>query len=151
MDRATVRRRSEQDREAGSATVFIVALTLILLAVAGLVVDGGLAINARQRVNDDVEQAARAGSLKLDLVQLRDDNRVQIAPDAATQAAGAFLTARGYPAGDTRITADGDQITVSAVLVRHTTLLSLVGIKTFTVRAAGQARPSVGIVNGVIP
>ncbi len=139
------------DREAGSATVFILGMALVMLAMAGLVVDGGLAINARQRVNDDVEQAARAGALNLDIAALRDGGKVRIDPGPASEAAAQFLADRQYPGDKVQITANGEQITVTAELVRPTTLLSLIGVKSFTVKASGEAEPSVGIDVGGAP
>jgi Flp pilus assembly protein TadG len=134
-------------REAGSATVFVIGFAVILLAMAGLVVDGGLALNARQRATDDVEQAARAGSQHLDLVALRQDGVVKIDSDAARTAAVDFLIARGYSSG-IAVDADAGQVTVSATIVQKTTMLSLIHIDQFTIRASGQARPSVGINAG---
>jgi Flp pilus assembly protein TadG len=134
-----------RDREAGSATIFIIGLAIVLLAMAGLVVDGGLALNARQRVTDDVEQAARAGSQNLNLQVLRQDGVVQIDPQPAHDAAIAFLLARHYPADQIAVTTDPGQVTVSAELQQKTTLLSLIGFDHFTVQASGQARPTVGI------
>jgi Flp pilus assembly protein TadG len=143
--------RQQTDREAGSVTVFVIGMSLILVAMAGLVVDGGLALNARQRVNDDVEQAARAGSLNIDMAQLRNNGVVRIDPGPASDAAAAFLAARHYPGGQVVITADPGQITVTAELIQKTSLLSLIGVKSFTVRASGQAQPSVGVDQGTTP
>jgi Flp pilus assembly protein TadG len=131
-------------REAGSATIFVIGFALILLAMAGLVVDGGLALNARQRAADDVEQAARAGSQHLNLDVLRQQGLVQIDSDQARQAAVDFLIARHYPANRIEVTADAGQVLVTAETTQKTTLLSLIHIDQFTIRASGQARPTVG-------
>jgi Flp pilus assembly protein TadG len=143
--------RLEADRESGAATVFVVTFAVVLLVMAGLVVDGGLAINARQRVADDVEQAARAGSQHLDLVSLRNGGLVRIDPGPARAAAGDFLAKRDYPAGGVSVTADDLQVTVTAQIEQPTALLSLIFIDHFTVRAQGQARPAVGITGEDIP
>ena len=92
-------------REAGAATVFVVSFAVVLLVLAGLVVDGGLALNARQRVADDVEQAARAGSQNLDIGEIRDGGVVRINPYAARAAATRFLVNRGYPSSGIRVDA----------------------------------------------
>jgi Flp pilus assembly protein TadG len=144
--------RDHGDSEAGAATVFVVTFAVVLLVMAGLVVDGGLAINARQRVADDVEQAARAGSQHLDLEALRTSGVVRIDPGPETQkAVRDFLARRGYPAGGIRVTANAAQITVSAEIEQRTALLSLIFINQFTIRAQGQARPAVGIAGEDIP
>ncbi|HST82136.1 MAG TPA: pilus assembly protein TadG-related protein [Kineosporiaceae bacterium] len=137
--------------EAGAATVFVVAFAVVLLVMAGLVVDGGLAINARQRVADDVEQAARAGSQNLDMASLRNGGLVRIDPGKAQAAAEDFLARRDYPAGSVSVQADPARVVVSAEIKQKTTLLSLIFINEFTVRAQGQARPAVGITGEDIP
>jgi hypothetical protein len=134
--------------DAGSATVFVIGFAVVLLAMAGLVVDGGLALNARQRVADDVEQAARAGSQNLNLPVLRSSGVVQIDPGPAQAAAVNFLLARHYPPGQIQVVTDPGQVTVSAQIEQKTTLLSLIHIDQFTIRASGQARPAVGINAG---
>jgi Flp pilus assembly protein TadG len=142
-------RRAEPD-DAGAATVFIVTFGVVLLVMAGLVVDGGLAINARQRVADDVEQAARAGSQHIDEATLRGSGIVRINPNEATQAASDFMAARGY-AGGVSVSASAEQVSVSATVEQPTALLSLIFIDHFTIRAQGQARPAVGITGEDIP
>lgn len=137
------------DRERGAATIFVLAFAIVLLVMAGLVVDGGLALNARQRVADDVEQAARAGSQNLDMVALRDRGQVRIDPVPAEEAATTFLVKRGYPQGGIRVTATGNEVTAWAQIQQPTALLSLVFIRSFTVSAQGQARPAVGITGEV--
>jgi Flp pilus assembly protein TadG len=139
------------ESDAGAATVFVVAFATVLLVMAGLVVDGGLAINARQRVADDVEQAARAGSQHLDLVSLRDGGLVRIDPGAAQIAARNFLAKRDYPASGIGVTATEQEVTVTAEIEQPTALLSLIFIDHFTVRAQGQARPAVGITGEDTP
>jgi Flp pilus assembly protein TadG len=137
--------------ERGAATVFVVAFAVVLLVLAGLVVDGGLAINARERVADDVEQAARAGSQQLDLASLRDGGIVKINAPAARVAAANFLTGRGYPATGVQVDATADEVTATATIQQKTALLSLIFIDHFTVSAQGQARPAVGITGEVTP
>jgi Flp pilus assembly protein TadG len=138
-----------QDR--GAATVFVVTFAIVLLVLAGLVVDGGLALNARQRVSDDVEQAARAGSQRLDVATLRDLGIVRIDPAASAAAARDFLLQRGYPASGIRVTTSALQVTTSASIQQPTALLSLVFVDHFTVTATGQARPAVGITGEATP
>ena len=140
---------SERDR--GAATVFVVGFAVVLLVLAGLVVDGGLAINARQRVADDVEQAARAGSQRIDVAELRRDGVVRIDPAQARTAAADFLRTRGYPAGGIRIDASPEQVQAEATVRQPTALLSLVFIDDFTISATGTARPAVGITREVTP
>ncbi|GLY17707.1 pilus assembly protein TadG-related protein [Kineosporia rhizophila] len=137
--------------DSGQATVFVVAFAVVLLVLAGLVVDGGLAINARQRVTDDVEQAARAGAREIQVDTLRESGTVLIDPEAARAAAGEFLAARDYPASGVTISADTEQVAVRATIEQKTALLSLIFFNSFTVTAQGQARPAVGITGEGLP
>jgi len=139
------------DRDSGAATVFVVTFAVVLLVMAGLVVDGGLAINARQRVADDVEQAARAGSAHINELTLRNAGLVEIDPGPAQEAARDFLALKDYPADGITVTADANQVVVSAQIEQKTALLSLVFIDHYTIQAQGQARPAVGIAGEDIP
>lgn len=62
---------AREDGERGSFTFAVVFWALIVMVIAGLVVDGGLAITQRQRAGDIAEQAARAAANDLDQGQLR--------------------------------------------------------------------------------
>ncbi len=135
--------------ECGTATVFVVGLALILLALAGLVVDGGLAINARERVADDVEQASRAGAERVDVLALRQSGVVRLDPVAARLAAAQFLAARGYSAADVTVTTDAAGVHTRAQRQVSTAVLSLIFINSFTVSAQARARPASGITAAV--
>ena len=145
--------RPQRPRDAGAATVFVVAFAIVLLVLAGLVVDGGLAINARQQVADDVEQAARAGAEQVDVPTLRGTGRVVIDSAAAGRAAENFLGSRRYTAAQVRISVDpvAGQVTATATRQLPTALLSLIFIRTFTVTATGTARAAVGITGELTP
>lgn len=143
-----MRRRHD---DSGQATVFVVAFAVVLLVLAGLVVDGGLAINARQKVTDDVEQAARAGARELDMDMLRNQGKVAIDQQGARDAVTSFLNARGYPSTGRTIEIDDNQVVVTATIEQKTALLSLIFFNSFTVTAQGQARPAVGITGEGLP
>ncbi|MFC7104684.1 Tad domain-containing protein [Nonomuraea rubra] len=61
--------------ERGSMSVFTVLFSVVVFLLAGLLVDGGSAINARLRAADVAEQAARAGADELDVDHLRETGR----------------------------------------------------------------------------
>ncbi|NYG55132.1 pilus assembly protein TadG-related protein [Nocardioides perillae] len=127
------RRRDER----GTATAFVVGMSVTLLACAGLVVDGGTAINARMKLADEVEQAARAGAQQIDVDTLRATGTLQLDRGAAEQAARTFIGGRGYSGG--AVAVDADTVTVTADEVVETTLLTLIGIRTFEVSATATA------------
>lgn len=136
MSRAPASARRRRD-ERGTATAFVVGMAITLLACAGLVVDGGTALNARMKLADEVEQAARAGAQQIDVDTLRASGVLQLDRGQAEQAARSFLVPRGYAGGSVAV--DADTVTVTADDVVETKLLTLIGIRTFEVSATATA------------
>ena len=128
-----MRRRNQQ----GSATVFLLGFATVLLVGAGLVIDGGLALNGRERITDDAEQASRYGANAIDESALRINGDVVVNPGTAVRRATDFMAERGYR--NISVTVDGDAVTTSAEGSVDTALLSLVGINSFTVRGEATA------------
>jgi Flp pilus assembly protein TadG len=123
--------------ERGSATVFLLGFATVLMVAAGLVIDGGLAMNGRERITDDAEQAARYGANALDQTALRSGTGLVVDSTAATDLATGFMADRGYHDIDVQV--DGNAVTVSAAGTVDTVLLSLAGIGSFTVRGEATA------------
>jgi len=138
-------RRVRASGDAGTMSVFVVGLVVVLMALAGLVVDGGRAVNARAAAADDAEQAARAGANQLDQNELRASGRVVIDSAAAQQAATNYLAARGYTGGEGSVDIQPNSVRVAVSDDIDTTLLALVNIDTFHVTGSATARAAVGI------
>jgi Flp pilus assembly protein TadG len=134
-----------------AATLFVLGFAVMLMGVAGLVVDGGLAINARERIADDAEQAARAGAQHIDEAALRADGTLRLASTEARQAARVFLTDQGYSPGDVMVIDNGVEITVRVERQEPTALLQLIGISDFDVAAEASAAAESGIETGDWP
>ncbi|HZP50278.1 pilus assembly protein TadG-related protein [Actinocrinis sp.] len=81
--RKPIRRRPSGER--GSFTFAVIFWALMAMMLAGLVVDGGLALTERQRAGDIAEQAARAAANDLDQNALRNGQYV-LAGDACQRA-----------------------------------------------------------------
>ena len=126
----------------GAATLFVVVLTAALLAMAGLVVDGGYALAARQQAAAAAEEAARAGADELSRDSVRAGGPLRVDPAAATAAVSRYLGARGQE-GQASIA--GDAVTVTVRVTRRTAILSAVGIDTLTATATATARGLTGI------
>lgn len=141
MARARRRRRDER----GAISAMIVTLIVMLFVLAGLVVDGGFAINARERVYDDAEQAARRGANQIDLETLRATGEVVILEGQARQLATDYMIQRGYDAGRVNVTVGEGEVTVWAEQTVNTTLLQLIFISDFQVEGSATSRPAVGI------
>lgn len=72
-------RRLRDDQ--GSMSVFVVIFSVVVFLLAGLLVDGGAAINARLRASDIAEQAARAAADQVDVENLRVTGQVRLLGD----------------------------------------------------------------------
>jgi Flp pilus assembly protein TadG len=133
--------------ERGSATIFVVGFSLVLFAGAGLAIDGGRAINARDKATDVAEQAARAGADQLDQGALRDLGTVVLDQEAARFRADSFVTVAGY--GPTTST-NANTVTVRVSATYRTALLGIIGINSIDVSGIATASPITGI-NGATP
>jgi len=138
------RRRARCGQDRGAAAVIVVLLTPVLFAAAGLVLDGGRAIAARQQAAGLAAQAARAGVDQLDVSALRDRGLDAVDPAAARQAACAFVRAADPGAG-CQATVNGPQVQVTVSTRTSTVLLPLLGINVLHARSQGAARPAVGV------
>ena len=142
--RSPTGRRSTTERdERGSATVFVIGFAIVLFLCAGLVIDGGLAINKRMRIADDAEQAARIGADSINVSEFRRTETLVIDEGLARQRISSYLADLGY--GSAKWTADigGGRVAVQVRDSSKTYILNLFGV-TFPVRASAEAVPDTG-------
>jgi hypothetical protein len=131
--------------DAGTVTAFTVVLTAALLACAGLVLDGGLALATKVQAVGDAQEAARAGAQAIDLTAFRRQGTVALQPEAAAAAARAYLATAGAT-GTVRVV--GDQVTVSVERERPVQILGMLGIGPFHITATATAIASRGPIGG---
>ncbi|MGE7434001.1 pilus assembly protein TadG-related protein [Kitasatospora sp. NPDC001175] len=131
----TLLRRPRSD--AGMVSAFTIAIAAGLLALLGLVTDGGLVLAAKVEASGQAQEAARAGARNLDLAKLRTDRTMQLGPGEAQSAADTYLRAAGAT-GQVRATTQ--EVTVTVERTQRTQLLSLVGITSLRVTATATAR-----------
>jgi hypothetical protein len=124
------------ERDAGMVTAFVVVFTLTLLLMAGLVLDGGLALAAKVQAIDDAQAAARAGAQAIDIPTYRATGQITLDPAQATADAQHYLAAAGNT-GTVAVT--GNQVTVTVTITQPTQLLDLAGISHFTETGTGTA------------
>ncbi|GAA4568101.1 pilus assembly protein TadG-related protein [Planotetraspora kaengkrachanensis] len=62
-------------------SVFVVVFSLAVFLLAGLLVDGGAAINARLKAADIAEQAARGAADQIDVALLRNTGQLRLVAD----------------------------------------------------------------------
>jgi Flp pilus assembly protein TadG len=130
--------------ESGTVAPLTAVMLLGLLAVAALVVDGGVLFAARRDLQGLADGAARAGAMAIDEGVLRETGAVRLSPTAARDSAARYLEAAGFE-GDVRIDADMLVVTVDLEETRPTLMMGLLGVRTVTVTAHAVARPRVGI------
>ena len=127
--------------EAGMVTAFVVIFTLALLAMAGLVLDGGLALAAKVQAIDAAQAAARAGAQAIDIPTYRATGQITLDPAQATADAQGFLAAAGEHGS---VTVAGETVEVTVTITQPTQILSVVGVDQLTVTGAGSATAQQG-------
>lgn len=126
----------------GRVSAFVVVLVSAILALAGLTLDGGLALAAKVRANGQAESAARAGAQAIDLTAYRSSGTLRLIPTQAIARAQAHLAAEGASG---TVTISGDTVTVTVTAAHPTQLLGLIGITSLSVHGQGSAHPQRGI------
>jgi Flp pilus assembly protein TadG len=130
-------------RDRGSLTLLLAVLMVALLALAGLVIDGGRKLNQSSSAYAVAQEAARAGAGIVDRSAAYRSGTFRVDEAAALAAARSYLASAGYRGS---VSADGaDRIKVSVTVTSRTLVLSLIGIDTMT--STGSAVAS--LVSGV--
>jgi Flp pilus assembly protein TadG len=128
--------------DAGRVTPFALLMTIALLAVAGLVLDAGLALSEKVRALDVAQAAARAGAQELDLHKYRTSSIAELDPARAAATARAWLASAGV---DGEASATTTTVTVTVRRTSNTQLLHIVGVSRLTVSATATATAVQGV------
>jgi Flp pilus assembly protein TadG len=130
---ARLRRRR---RERGSIGAFVAVLAPPIIGLIGLVYDGGLALEGRQRALDMAEQAARAAGNHCDLGVLREESRCVIRDAAGARAIAEQYMGNGVTLENFYTTdCNPDCVTVAVRTRVHvdTVFLGLFGVSQFDI------------------
>lgn len=127
--------------ERGQVTAFLAVFVVALLAVAGLVIDGGYTLAAKRRAMNEAEGAARAAAQAVTPGSLRQGEPV-LDSAKATLAAQNYLAKTGHTG---TIAIDGQRVSVSVSFAQPMLVLGLGGLGRVTVTGHGQARPVRGL------
>lgn len=145
--RRSVRWRDHSDAwwraDDGRATAFVVVLVAGILALAGLTLDGGVALAAKVKANGEAEAAARAGAQAIDLSGYRNTGTLHLIGTQAMANAQHYLSTVGASG---TVTVSGDTVIVTITATQGTQLLGMVGISSLTVHGTGSAHPQRGVV-----
>ncbi|WP_018504996.1 pilus assembly protein TadG-related protein [Parafrankia discariae] len=132
----------DRTRDTGTVTAFFLVLTIALLGVTGLVVDGGIALDRKSAAVSLAAEAARAGAQALDLADYRASGIVHLDPAAARRRAEQYLAGSGAQG---TVTATATTVTVQVTVTVPTQLLGIVGVDTLTVTGHASAAPIHGV------
>ncbi|MEV5407910.1 pilus assembly protein TadG-related protein [Thermopolyspora sp. NPDC052614] len=133
--------------ERGSMSVFVVIFSVVVFLLAGLLVDGGAAINARLRAADIAEQGARAAADEIDIDRLRAGGRIVLRPDqeAVCRRAQEIIDAQAVDgARMPRCEAGDDEVTVVVSVPWKAFFLSALGFDGDEMEAGATAGPDDG-------
>ncbi|MBG0827976.1 hypothetical protein HS041_09375 [Planomonospora sp. ID67723] len=126
--------------------VFTVLFSVAVFLLAGLLVDGGAAINARLRAADIAEQAARAAADQIDVEHLRGTGRVRLLEgDAACGEAEEIVSA--HAAGDVALTGCDrreEEVEVTVSVRWEAFFLAALGFPGSAMEATAVAGPDTG-------
>ena len=136
---------ADRSTDQGSATVFVVCFASVLFACAGLAIDGGRAINARDRVNDVAEQAARAGAGQLDDASLRAVDGSVVLDQGAAEAEARRFVNQSNPEYTVLPTAGTGSVTVQVEWTYPTAILGIIGVNSLAVSGTATAGPATGV------
>lgn len=134
--------------ERGQVLPLVALFLLGLVAVAGLVADGGLVLVQRRDLQNAADAAAAAGAMQLDEVAYRASGGTDVLldPSAAEQAAIASLM--GEDGTDITVQADAARVEVGLSRQATTTFLRVLGIAQVEISARSSAEPRAGISGG---
>jgi Flp pilus assembly protein TadG len=144
--RTAIDRRATADSERGSFSLMLVILTIPLLALAGLVVDGGAKLNEAGNANSVAQEAARAGAGIVNQANAYATGNFTVDQNQAIAAAQAYLASvagQGFTGTVTPVGTDSIRVAVS--VTQPTRILSLIGIDTISSNGSATASLVTGV------
>lgn len=129
--------RARLGNDRGSIVAFVVLLSTCLLALGGLVAEGGAVMTARENAMAEAEQAARLGAAQASVASLHD-GRLLEQGTGPLAAADSLMRRYGHKGWATRrggvVTATVDPFTV------RTPLLAIAGVTSVQITARASAK-----------
>jgi len=137
-------RRLHSD-ESGQIIVLVAILMIGLVAVVGLVTDGGLVFSQRRDLQNAADAAALAGAMQIDENAYRASGAVVLDERAAREAAVEYLEAEGDMSYS--VVVRPARVEVSVSRQASTGFLRVVGIDGFEISAGASAAPRHGVAS----
>lgn len=130
-------------------SVFVVIFSIAVFLLAGLLVDGGAAINARLKAADVAEQGARAAADQIDIDALRATGQVRLLADSGAVCDRAREIVTAHVAHGVRMTecligGGQNEVTIGVGVHWDAFFLSVLGFRGSDMEAAATAGPDAG-------
>lgn len=138
--------RQSMRRDDGGIAVYVAILTIVLLSIIGLVLDGGGKLRATERADALAIEAARAAGQAVDPAAAITGQAIRVDPQAAAAAALAYLH-QARTDGRVTISPDRTHLTVTVHDTYPTKFLPVVGITTLPVTGHGTATLLHGVLH----
>lgn len=143
MRRLRPRGRHRGDRDRGGLTLMVAILFPVLVAMAGLVIDGGTKLNNAENAYAYAQEAARAGAGQVNRSAAYSGGTFSVDQSQAIAAARSYLAAAHVHG---TVTPEGSTaISVTVTISAPTKVLSIIGID----RISATSSASASLVTGI--
>jgi len=132
------------EAERGSLTLMLAVLFVSLLALAGLVIDGGAQLNDAENAAAVAQEAARAGAGMVNQGEAYSSGTFIVDHGQAQEAAQQYLAAAG-DSGTVSFPAGRNLIQVTVTVTEPTRVLSLIGIDSLSATETATAELVTGV------
>lgn len=126
----------------GQVTVFVVGVLVALIAVAGLVFDGGNILAAHRRADNEASGAARAAAQQVSFSSLLGSGSVTLDANQVQAAVDRYLAPTGHH-GVAQV--QGDRVSVTVSFRQPLQILGIVGIFSSAIHGQGAAHAVRGV------
>ncbi len=127
----------------GSITLMLLALFVALIALAGIVIDGGAKLNQAENATAIAQEAARAGAGMVNQANAYSTGSFTVDQGQAIAAARQYLANAGYQGSVTPVGTESIQVTVT--VTGPTRVLSIIGIDSMTSTGSATAALVTGV------
>ncbi len=129
-------------RDRGALTLMLALLMVVLVALIGLVIDGGRKLNESETAYAVAEEAARAGAGVVNTSTAYSSGTFEVDVPLALAASRSYLASAGYSG---TVTASGNSIRVTVTITESTDVLSVVGISSMSATGSAVASLETGV------
>jgi Flp pilus assembly protein TadG len=129
--------------DTGSITLMLVALFVALIALAGIVIDGGAKLNQAENATAIAQEAARAGAGMVNQANAYSTGSFTVDQGQAITAAQRYLASAGYHGSVTPVGTESIEVTVT--VTGPTRVLSIIGIDSMTSTGSATALLVTGV------